>query len=214
MTCMQELTSCLLGCLTLGYYEPNDIVDNNEDHKLKMSDYIIEEEHIDYVPINSKKELKGYDIEWKRASELVNKVAIFDSYNPFEIIESNFTIKNNLILFQCLSQQPWLIRKLIKPDRCRNNHYNVLLYPKRVLEKQNIDDYIPYIKERKEVMFLSNREEMWPMLLQKALAKLHNSYFALAQVDPCLLLEEVTGFPTTEINLNMIPDEQLVQFFS
>lgn len=109
------------------------------------------------MAINSKKELKGYDIEWKRASDLVNKVAIFDSYNPFEIVESNFTIKNNLILFQCLSQQPWLIRKLIKPDRCRNNHYNVLLYPRRVLEKQNIDDYIPYIKERNEVMFISNR---------------------------------------------------------
>lgn len=52
------------------------------------------------------------------------------------------------------------------------------------------------------------------MLLQKALAKLHNSYFALAQVDPRNLLEEVTGFPTTEINLNLIPDHQLAHFLS
>lgn len=43
LTCMQELTSCLLGCLTLGYYEPNDMLGSNEDHKLRMSDYIIEE---------------------------------------------------------------------------------------------------------------------------------------------------------------------------
>jgi len=65
-----------------------------------------------------------------------------------------------------------------------------------MLEKQNIDDYIPYIKDRKEAMFLSNQQEMWPMLLQKALAKLHNSYFAIADVDPRELLEEITGFPT------------------
>lgn len=56
-----------------------------------------------------------------------------------------------------------------------------------MLEKQIIDDYIPYIKDRKEAMFLSNQQEMWPMLLQKALAKLHNSYFAIADVDPDLL---------------------------
>lgn len=37
-------------------------------------------------------------------------------------------------------------------------------------------------------MFLSNQQEMWPMLLQKALAKLHNSYFAIADVDPRDLL--------------------------
>lgn len=43
LTCMQELTSFLLGCLTLGYYEPNDMLGSNEDHKLRMSDYIIEE---------------------------------------------------------------------------------------------------------------------------------------------------------------------------
>jgi hypothetical protein len=55
-----------------------------EDNKIKVSDYVIEEECIDYVPINSKKELRGYDIEWKRVSELmVGKVTIFDSYNPF-----------------------------------------------------------------------------------------------------------------------------------
>lgn len=34
------------------------------------------------------------------------------------------------------------------------------------------------------------------MLLQKALAKLHNSYFAIAELNPCAFLEELTGFPT------------------
>lgn len=75
--------------------------------------------------------------------------SLYSSYNPFEIREINFTLKNNLIFFQSLSQQPWLIRRTIKVDRCRNNHYNVLLYPNRILENQSIDDHIPVLKERK-----------------------------------------------------------------
>lgn len=120
---------------------------------------------------------------------MIGKITVFDSYNPFEILQTNFTIKNNLIIFQCLSQQPWLIRRTLKSDRCRNNSYNVFLYPNKMLEKQNIDDYIPYIKDRKQAMFLSNQQQMWPMLLQKALAKSHHSYFALAEVSPRDLLE-------------------------
>lgn len=62
-------------------------------------------------------------------------------------------------------------------------------------------------------MFLSNCQEMWPMLLQKALAKLYCSYFAIAEVEPRRLLEEITGFPTVEIGLDKIKDEDIVSFF-
>lgn len=76
------------------------------------------------------------------------KISVFDSYNPFEIVETNFTIKNNLIILQCLTQQPWLIRRAVRVDRCQNNHYNVHLYPARMLLTVNIDDYVPFIKDR------------------------------------------------------------------
>ncbi len=37
---------------------------------------------------------------------------------------------------------------------------------------------------------------MWPMLLQKGLAKAHGSYFDLEEVEPLRMVEQMTGFPT------------------
>ncbi len=55
MTCCQEMVSCLLGCLTFGFYDHDDGFEMKEDNIIKVSDYIIEEDCIDYVAINSKK---------------------------------------------------------------------------------------------------------------------------------------------------------------
>lgn len=51
---------------------------------------------------------------------------------------------------------------------------------------------------------------MWPMLMQKALAKLHNSYFALTDVEPRLLVQELTGFPTIEMKLSSFPVNEII----
>jgi hypothetical protein len=50
-------------------------------------------------------------------------------------------------------------------------------------------------------MFLSDHQELWPMLIQKALAKQQGSYFAISSMDPATILENMTGFPTVEIRL-------------
>lgn len=128
-------------------------------------------------------------MEWRRASEvLTGKITLFDSYNPFAIRENNFTIRNQLIVFQCISQQPWLLRKVIKADRKKNNLYHVHLHPQKLLEKVTVDDYIPFIKDRKEPMFVSDEEELWPMILQKGLAKLHKGYLDTNNLSPMQLV--------------------------
>lgn len=116
------------------------------------------------------------------------------------------------MILQCLSQQPWIIRKLIKLDRDKPNYYQVSLYPKRIHKKICLDEHIPYLKERKEAMFLSDSSELWPMLLQKALAKQHDAYFALNSFEPEEVLEEITGFPTKEIKLESFPQDQILSF--
>lgn len=49
--------------------------------------------------------------------------------------------------------------------------------------KITVDDYVPYLKEREEGMFLSNNNEIWPMILQKALAKTYGSYLELDNIN-------------------------------
>lgn len=81
-----------------------------------------------------------------------------------------------------------------------------------MMESITIDDYVPMIKDRKEPMFLWNRQEMWPMLIQKALSKQHHSYFALSEIDPFVLMQEVSGFPTVEFKIGNFSDTEIVSF--
>ena len=48
-------------------------------------------------------------------------------------------------------------------------------------------------------MFLSNRNEIWPMILQKAMAKIVGSYFALNSISPTETLEALTGWYAKKI---------------
>ena len=92
-------------------------------------------------------------------------------------------------------QVPWGVQseyfnimKIIKPDRTRNNYYNIQLHPNKIMERVNVDDHIPFIKDRKEPMFFSDEEELWPMILQKGLAKLHQGYLNTHEIDCQTLL--------------------------
>lgn len=212
-----QILNCLVNCISLGFLQgpgaEGELGEEKGHDPFKISDFVVEEETRDYVPIGSRKNLPGYDIEWKRAAELMEgRVSLFESYNPFDTLERNFTIKNNLIIFQCLTNQSWLLRKAIRADRCRNNTFNVTLYVNHHSKKITVDDYIPYIKDRNEAMFLSSSRELWPMILQKALAKAHEGYFSLAEIPPEVLIEELTGFPTFEKDLSLLSPSEIFEF--
>ena len=61
-------------------------------------------------------------------------------------------------------------------------------------------------------MFFSNEEELWPMLLQKGLAKLHEGYISTNSISPHILLEELTGFHTVELDISKIESHKIYDF--
>lgn len=69
----------------------------------------------DMVSIGNKDIESKYSIEWKRLTTAVNqKTVLFDCFQPFDICENNLIIANNLIIFQCLSDHTWLVRKMVR----------------------------------------------------------------------------------------------------
>ncbi len=69
---------------------------------------------IDSVKIGSRKDIDDYEIEWKRLSQIQGqKFILFDSFKPLDITENQFTLRNNLILFQALSDYSWIIKRAI-----------------------------------------------------------------------------------------------------
>jgi hypothetical protein len=50
-------------------------------------------------------------------------------------------------------------------------------------------------------VFLSNANETWPQILQKALAKLYGSYMKLSEIAPMVFVENLTGSYTKSFAL-------------
>lgn len=70
------------------------------------------------------------------------KAALFDNFKPQDICENQFSLKNDLILNQTLSDFPWLLRKVItKLDNLPGNpqRYCVNLYHNYLLKKIEVD---------------------------------------------------------------------------
>lgn len=59
-------------------------------------------------------------------------------------------------------------------------------------------------------MFLSNPNEIWPLMLQKGLAKLHSSYIELNNIIPCETLEDITGFYSHSLPISALANESIV----
>jgi hypothetical protein len=49
---------------------------------------------------------------------------------------------------QCISQHPWLVRKIIQSNKNRLNFYCVNLYINFELTKISVDNHIPFLKDR------------------------------------------------------------------
>lgn len=90
-----------------------------------------------------------------------------------------FPLQNFLIIFQSLSQHPWLVRRIIQPDRVKHNHYVATIYPNNICKTISIDSYLPFVTHTHQPLFIADKKEGWPMLLQKAMAKHYGNYHNL-----------------------------------
>ena len=57
------------------------------------------------------------------------------------------------------------------------------------------DSYLPIESNTGQPVFVADKKEGWPMLIQKALAKHQGSYVGLNEVGPGDLIETLTGWP-------------------
>ena len=56
-----------------------------------------------------------------------------------------------------------------------------------------MDDLFPFFQETREPLFLSLDDQIWPMVLQKALSQLYNGYFEPGKIPLHELLYTITG---------------------
>ena len=168
------------------------------------------------------------EIDWKKASELFQKLCIFP--NKKLIIENNeseyieFTINfklNKGELFShythffhaisILASFPGLIENIFKTKIINaENCYELYIYKNGEYQIVILDDYLPVIKNTSALRFSKpNKEEIWLPLLEKAYAKTHGGYGSLITCDTSSVIQCFTGFPVEKINIFDLDNDDL-----
>ena len=78
--------------------------------------------------------------------------------------------------------------------------YQVQFYINGTFKSVVVDDYVPVDKDTGKLAFCrAINQEIWPVILEKAWAKLHGSYAKSARGDPGFASMHLTGMPAKDV---------------
>ena len=97
-----------------------------------------------------------------------------------------------------LAEMPYLVERLFitKDYNEREGLYRVKLCKNGIWTEVTVDDYFPCTEEGGPIFSRSNGNELWVLLLEKAYAKLHGSYYSLRGGFANEGMMDLTGSPT------------------
>ena len=208
------------------YYEnlPLEIMPR-EDIEKELAQQKINFIDIDFLPnddaiVNPRygenmKDIFDYVIHWRRPidfciGENVNdedrerEINIFN-YNDVEPndIQQGILPDNHLAsALSALAEKGNLIKRLFKSDKY--SHYGVYQVKLCINGEWNtitIDDYFPCIPKSNPLVSRSPGNEIWVLILEKAIAKIYESYYALIHINIADYFLLLSGCPSFHINL-------------
>jgi hypothetical protein len=175
----------------------------------------------------------GTGIKWRRIHELAipaavdkmpttgssNKVAtigrLFDGIDPSDIAQGQLGDCWLLAALATLAEKPQYIQNcFVTRSFNPRGQYVVRLYDKKAAKYVNvtIDDYIPCDAQGCPLYTQIGSNEMWPLLIEKAFAKLRGGYGKLDGGSPLDALQTITGFTGERIVFSSSSNlEQLFQ---
>ena len=152
---------------------------------------------------SQKKDIDLSEIEWKRANEIFPEPHLFEG----ELSTKNITLGKigSSYFFSSISaiaDYPGLISKIfITKDYNPDGFYSLILFLDGEYQIVFIDDYLPCLKGTNIPYFSkSNNFELWPLLLEKAWAKVNGSYVNSLSGWPNDVFRTFTGFCCEDLN--------------
>ena len=161
---------------------------------------------------SQKKDIDLSEIEWKRANEIFPEPHLFEG----ELSIKNITLGKVASPYffpsiSAIADYPGLISKIfITKDYNQDGFYSLILFIDGEYQIIYIDDYFPCLKGTNIPYFSkSNNFELWPLLLEKAWAKVNGSYANCLSGWPNDAFRTFTGFCCEDINHEEEPAEKI-----
>ena len=152
------------------------------------------------------------EIEWKRISEIYPEPNILsDEINGKEITNGKISSSYFISAISALSDYPGLIKNIfINKEYNPDGYYTLILFIDGEYQFIYLDDYFPCLKGTNIPYFLKvNNFSIWPLLLEKAWAKLNSSYQNALSGWPNDIFRIFTGFSCEELIHNEEDQERI-----
>ena len=157
--------------------------------------------------------IKDSEVEWKRISDIVPKPVIYEDTIDMKFIKYGRVSLPYFysVLSALASQYPSIFTKIIlSQDYNPKGKYEVKLYIDGEFKTITIDDYFPCILGTNVYFFTRpSNFEMWPLLIEKAWAKVNGGYLNIINLWPGDLFQALTGFSFDEIIHPQLTEEEL-----
>ena len=161
---------------------------------------------------NPNKDIDPSEIEWKRASEIFPDPHLFEGdISTKNIILGKVGSPYFLSSIAAISQYPGLISKIfITKEYNPEGFYTLLLFLDGEYQIIYVDDYFPCFKGTNIPYFSKPLNfELWPLILEKAWAKINGSYSNSISGWPNDVFRTFTGFCCEDLNHNEETEERL-----
>jgi len=167
------------------------------------NDLIYENARIEYELVLKSK--KYENIIWYRISEIEDikekaDLSVLEDVNSStkwsDVFEQTPFDSYFQTILVCLLKKPAYIDKLIRTKKINKFcYYEVLLFIDNTWKIVFVDDFVPYDIERNEFLGVKPfQNQIWPLILQKAWAKVCGGYLNLTIMNPTSCFCALTGF--------------------
>ena len=143
------------------------------------------------------------EIEWKRINEIYPEPRLFSGkINAQEITNGKISSSYFLSAISALCDYPGLIKNIfINQEYNPDGYYTLVLFIDGEYKTIYLDDYFPCLKGTNIPYFTKvNNFSFWPLLLEKAWAKINSSYQNALSGWPNDIFRAFTGFACEELN--------------
>ena len=165
-------------------------------------------------PLETRRKLFNIsDAEWKRIADIISKPVIFeDTLKMFHIKHGRISLPYFYSVLSSLSiHYPSIFTKIIlTKDYDEKGLYQVNLFVDGEYSSIIIDDYFPCIQGTNVCFFTRpSNFQIWPLLIEKAWAKVNGGYLNIVNLWPGDLFKGLTGFPFDQLIHPQITKEEL-----
>jgi len=152
------------------------------------------------------------EIEWKRINEIYPEPKLFSGeINTKSITNGKISSSYFISAISAICDYPGLIKKIfINKEYNPDGYYTLILFIDGEFQIIYLDDYFPCMKGTNIPYFLKvNNFNIWPLLLEKAWAKINNNYQNTLSGWPNDIFRAFTGFSCEELIHNEKDQENI-----